>query len=106
MSSAIPATDALGKILQDDSAVLLKMNPVNEYLGPVFEQALRPLMTQLSIIYGGSDVGSYAVHHPQIDRIHLTGCNETHDAIVWGRTFISGMCEKRMGHQSYEASHQ
>ena len=84
--SAIPATDALGKILQDDCAVLLKMNPVNDYLGPVFEQALRPLIDEgiLAIIYGGSDVGSYAVHHPQIDRVHLTGSIETHDAIVFG----------------------
>lgn len=84
--SAIPITDALGKILQDDSSVLLKMNPVNDYLGPIFEQALQPLIGEglLEIVYGGSDVGSYAVHHPQIDSVHLTGSIETHDAIVWG----------------------
>jgi len=84
--SAIPATDALTKILQEDRAVLLKMNPVNDYLGPLFEQALRPLIDEglLQIVYGGSDVGSYAVHHPQIDSVHITGSIETHDAIVWG----------------------
>jgi acyl-CoA reductase-like NAD-dependent aldehyde dehydrogenase len=84
--SSIPATDVLTKILQDDCAVLLKMNPVNDYLGPIFEQALRPLIDEglLQIVYGGADVGTYAVHHSQIDSMHLTGSIETHDAIVWG----------------------
>ncbi len=84
--SAIPATDALTKIFQDDRAVLLKMNPVNDYLGPLLEQALRPLIDEglLQIVYGGSEVGSCAVHHPQIDSIHVTGSIDTHDAIVWG----------------------
>jgi acyl-CoA reductase-like NAD-dependent aldehyde dehydrogenase len=62
------------------------MNPVNAYLGPVFEQAFAPLIEEglLQLVYGGSDVGSYAIHHPQIDSVHLTGSIETHDAIVWG----------------------
>ena len=35
--ASIPATDSLTKIFQDSCSVLLKMNPVNDYLGPFFE---------------------------------------------------------------------
>jgi hypothetical protein len=84
--SAIPATDALTKILQGDAAVLLKMNPVNDYLGPHFERALQPLIAAgcLRIVYGGAEVGAYAIHHSAIDAIHITGSTASHDAIVWG----------------------
>jgi acyl-CoA reductase-like NAD-dependent aldehyde dehydrogenase len=85
--SAIPATDALTRILQNDCAVLLKMNPVNDYLGPFFEQSLQPLIQAgfLRIVYGGAEEGRYAVNHAQIDTVHITGSTDTHDAIVWGR---------------------
>ena len=84
--SSIPATDALTKILQENQAVLLKMNPVNAYLGPIFEQALSSLIEEsfLRIVYGAADVGAYVVHHDQIDEVHITGSNDAHDAIVWG----------------------
>ena len=84
--AAIPATDVLTKILQDNCVVLLKMNPVNAYLGELFEQALAPLITAgyLAIVYGGADAGGYAVNHDQVDQVHVTGSIETHDAIVWG----------------------
>jgi acyl-CoA reductase-like NAD-dependent aldehyde dehydrogenase len=97
--SSIPATDALTKILQDDCAVLLKMNPVNDYLGPLFEQALRPLIAEglLQIVYGGADVGSYAVSHTQIDSVHITGSIETHDAIVWGSDVEQRCARKASG---------
>lgn len=84
--SSIAATDTLSKILQENKSVLLKMNPVNEYLGPIFSKALKPLVDAgvLRIVYGGADVGTYSIHHPKIDEVHITGSAETHDAIVWG----------------------
>jgi hypothetical protein len=84
--SAIPVTDALTCILQSDCAVLLKMNPVNDYLGPFVEEALQPLIRAgwLRIVYGGAEAGRYAVEHPLVDQVHVTGSAETHDAIVWG----------------------
>ncbi len=84
--SAIPVTDALSKILQESSAVLLKMNPVNDYLGDCFGEALAPLVDAgyLRIAYGGAEVGSYVVKHNGIGGVHLTGSIDTHDAIVWG----------------------
>lgn len=85
--SAIPATDVLTKILQDGEQVLLKMNPVNAYLKPVFEQAFQPLIAAglLRIVDGDAAAGEYLVSHPAIERIHVTGSTQTHDAIVWGR---------------------
>ena len=84
--SSIPITDALTKIFQDDSAVLLKMNPVNQYLGPLFEDALQPLIKAgwLRIVYGGAAEGAYAIHHPEVNGVHITGSTDSHEAIVWG----------------------
>lgn len=84
--SAIPATDVLTKILQDGERVLLKMNPVNAYLKPVFERSFAPLIDAglLRIVNGGAEAGAYLVAHPAVDRLHITGSTQTHDAIVWG----------------------
>ncbi len=84
--SSIPATDAISKIFQEGHVVLLKMNPVNEYLGPIFQQLFGRLIELgfLRIIYGGADVGAAAVNHAQVDEVHITGSIHSHDAIVWG----------------------
>tara|TARA_R110002111_G_scaffold261826_3_gene335845 strand:- start:58049 stop:59776 length:1728 start_codon:yes stop_codon:yes gene_type:complete len=84
--SAIPATDVLTKILQDGERVLLKMNPVNDYLKPVFEQAFQPLIEArlLRIVCGNVEESAALVEHPAIERIHITGSTQTHDVIVWG----------------------
>lgn len=84
--AAIPATDALTKIFHEDNVVLLKMNPVNQYLGPIFEESFRPLidMGWLRIVYGDSGLGSYAVQLPEVQTIHITGSADSHEAIVWG----------------------
>jgi hypothetical protein len=84
--SSIPPTDAFSKLFQEGKVVLLKMNPVNEYLGPVFERAFAPLIREgyLQVIYGGADVGAYATAHRLVDEIHITGSVYSHNTIVWG----------------------
>lgn len=84
--SSIPITDALTKIFQNGQSVLLKMNPVNEYLGPIFDDAFAPLTETglLRIVYGGAEVGAHAIEHEDVATIHITGSDRTHDAIVWG----------------------
>jgi hypothetical protein len=84
--SSIPVTDAMTKIFQEDAVVLLKMNPVNQYLGPLFEDALKPLIRAgwLRVVYGAASEGAYAINHPKVDSIHITGSCDTHEAIVWG----------------------
>jgi acyl-CoA reductase-like NAD-dependent aldehyde dehydrogenase len=84
--SSIPPMDAFYKMFVDGSVCLVKMNPVNEYLGPFYEEALRPLVDAgyLRIAYGAGDVGAYLSGHEGIDDIHITGSDRTHDLIVWG----------------------
>lgn len=86
--SSIPPTDVLYKLFVDDEVVLLKMNPVNESMGPFLERAFRPLVDGgfFAIVYGGADVGKHLTDHPLVDTIHITGSDKTHDAILWGRT--------------------
>ena len=84
--SSIPPADALFKLLQEGKVCLIKLNPVNEYLGPFYERAFQPLVERgfLRFAYGGADVGSYLSYHPQIADVHITGSDRTHDLIVWG----------------------
>lgn len=84
--SAIPLTDSLTKMFHEGAVVLLKMSPVNEYLGPLFGQALQPLIEAgyLRVIYGGQEAGQQAVNHRLTDEVHITGSSHAHDCIVWG----------------------
>ena len=85
--ASIGPMDALYKLFVDDEVVILKTNPVNAYLGPHIEEAMRPLVDEgfFAVVHGGAEVGSHIVNHPKIDSIHMTGSDRTHDAIVWGR---------------------
>jgi len=84
--ASIPATDVFHKLINGGSVCLLKMSPVNDWLGPFLERALSPLIERgyLRIVYGGIDVGTQLIRHPDVDEIHITGSNTTHDLIVWG----------------------
>jgi aldehyde dehydrogenase (NAD(P)+) len=84
--ASIPPMDAFYKMFAEGRVCIIKMNPVNEYLGPIFERALKPLIDRdyLRIVYGGGDVGAYLCQHPAVDDIHITGSDRTHDLIVWG----------------------
>lgn len=85
--SSVPATDSLHRILFDRARVILKMNPVNEYLKPIFERAFEPMISagMLCIINGDGIVGHELIHHPKVTDVHITGSIQSHDAIVWGR---------------------
>ena len=84
--AAIPITDALDRLFIARHPVLLKMNPVNDYLGPIFEQAFGELVRRgvLRIVYGGADVGQHLVHHADVNDVHVTGSDKTFEAIVFG----------------------
>lgn len=84
--AAIPPLDCFTKLFSEHQVVLLKLNPVNEYLLEFLRPALRPLIDfgALRIVKGGADVGEYLCNHPGIDTIHITGAQSSHDSIVWG----------------------
>jgi acyl-CoA reductase-like NAD-dependent aldehyde dehydrogenase len=84
--SSIGPMDALTQLFAEDRVVALKLNPVNEYLAPHLEVALRPLIRGgwLRIVTGDLDVARALVDHPGVDMVHLTGSDRTYDAIVFG----------------------
>jgi len=84
--SSIPPMDAFSKMFVEGNVCVIKMNPVNEWVGPFLERGLRPLIERdyLRIVYGGAEVGAYLSEHADIDDIHITGSDRTHDLIVWG----------------------
>jgi acyl-CoA reductase-like NAD-dependent aldehyde dehydrogenase len=102
--SSIPAMDVLYKLFVEDEVVLLKMNPVNEALGPVLEDALRPLVDQgvLAIVSGGAEVGGHAAQHAKVGSLHVTGSDRTYDAIVWSGDPEERARRKKSGEKSNE----
>lgn len=84
--SSIPPMDFLYKAFADGHVCMLKMNPVNEWVGPHLERAFKGFIDAgyLRVSYGGGDVGSYLVKHDTVSDVHITGSNHTHDMIVWG----------------------
>lgn len=84
--ASIPTTDVLYKLFVEGTACVLKMNPVNAYLGPFIERAFAPAIAAgyVAVVYGGGEEGAYLCRHDAVDEIHITGSNLTHDLIVWG----------------------
>ncbi len=84
--SSIPAMDAIYEMYAENSVVILKMNPVNAYLGPIFEKALKVFVDAgfLSIVQGGADTGEFLVFHDGVERVHITGSDKAHNTIVFG----------------------
>lgn len=84
--ASIPALDVLHECFVAGRASLLKMSPVNAYLGPAFEEIFEPIraLGGLAIVYGGVEAGKAMLASPAVDHVHMTGSIETHDAIVWG----------------------
>lgn len=85
-ASSLPTSDTFHKLFIDLRVVLLKMNPVNSYIGPLMEEGYRALIDRgfLRIVYGGAEEGDYLVHHNLVDEVHMTGSDRTFDAIVFG----------------------
>ena len=83
---AIVPLDILDRMINQGQVVICKMNPINDYLGPIFEQIFAPLIRDgyLQIVYGGSDVGEFLTGHELVRAIHITGSATTHDMIVYG----------------------
>jgi aldehyde dehydrogenase (NAD(P)+) len=84
--AAIVPLDILDRMINVGEVVICKMNPVNDYLGPIFEEAFEPLIQEgfLDFTYGGGDVGAYLTQHDTVESIHITGSAHTHDMIVYG----------------------
>lgn len=84
--TSIPVLDVLYELLAFGRVSILKVNPTQDALVPVFERALAPLIEPgfLRIVRGGGEVGAFLTRHPGISHVHITGSEATFRAIVWG----------------------
>jgi hypothetical protein len=84
--ASIAPLDVVHKLFVEQQVTVLKLNPINDYLGPFIEDAFRDLIRDgyLRVVSGGAEEGSYLCHHDLVDEIHVTGSNRTHDLIVYG----------------------
>ncbi|HEY7930850.1 MAG TPA: aldehyde dehydrogenase family protein [Acidimicrobiales bacterium] len=78
--------DVLHKLFAEGKVVVLKANPVNDYLVAYWERAMAALIDEgvLRVVRGGAQVGVYLTGHELVDEVHVTGSDKTHDAIVYG----------------------
>lgn len=96
--AAITPLDVLQKLLLEDQVVILKMNPINDYLTDFYKIAMKPFIDSgyLRIVKGDAKGGAYLCDHPIVEELHITGSDATHDAIVWG-VGAEGTANKKAG---------
>lgn len=84
--TSIPVLDVLYELLAHNRVVLLKLNPTQDALKPVYEYALAPLIEPgfLRIVSGDGKVGAYLTAHKGFSHVHITGSEATFNTIVWG----------------------
>ena len=78
--------DVLSKLFVEGKVVVMKANPVNDYLVPYWSRALAALIDAgvLRIVDGGAAAGQYLTGHARVDEVHITGSDKTYDAVVFG----------------------
>jgi acyl-CoA reductase-like NAD-dependent aldehyde dehydrogenase len=84
--TSIPVLDVLYELLAHNRTALLKVNPTQDALVPIYKRAFAPLIEPglVRIVRGGPAVGGYLTAHPDLAHVHITGSAATFDAIVWG----------------------
>ncbi len=85
--NSISPLDVLYKLFVKGEVVIMKTNPVNDYLAPLFIKIAETLIKDdfLRIVTGDAETGEYLTRHPGIETIHVTGSEKTFNAIVFGR---------------------
>jgi len=85
--SCIPLLDTIYHLVAKRSVVYIKLNPVNDYLLPVFEKVFENFIALGYVVVskGSLEESQYMVSHKGIDHIHLTGSDETYEHIVYGK---------------------
>jgi acyl-CoA reductase-like NAD-dependent aldehyde dehydrogenase len=84
--ASIGPLDMVHQLFVEGAVAILKLNPVNDYLGSHLERVFADLIADgfVDLAHGGAEVGEYLVHHPLVDAVHITGSIRSHDAIVFG----------------------
>lgn len=96
--ASIAPLDVFQKLFLENQVVILKMNPVNDYLTDYLLAALKPLVDRnfIRIVKGDGAVGAYLSDHPLVEELHITGSQTTHDIIIWGAG-KEGVANRKVG---------
>jgi acyl-CoA reductase-like NAD-dependent aldehyde dehydrogenase len=80
---SIAPLDTIYQLYAENRVAVLKLNPVTNPLKPVFEKIFAPFIDLgvVEILAGGVEIGSALAYHPRISAVHITGSEQTHDAI-------------------------
>ena len=77
--SSIPFLDTIFHLVANRSSIILKLNPVNDYLNPVFQKVFHEFIERgfISVVNGDIPTSKYLTEHRSIDAIpvsytHLT----------------------------------
>jgi hypothetical protein len=99
-SAGAPVQDVLTRMFNEGKVCLLKLHPLNGYLAPLLREAFAEAVDRdfLHVVDGGAAEGAYLSQHPGIDEIHLAGCSETHEEILWGPAQAGAADRKRQHH--------
>jgi acyl-CoA reductase-like NAD-dependent aldehyde dehydrogenase len=85
--SVLPLLDTLNRLFVKLQVVVLKTNPIMDYMDPIMADALHPLIEAgfLRMVRGGAEQGQYLTHHPDVDSIQMTGSDKTFQRIMFGK---------------------
>jgi len=86
--SCLAFCDVMYQLFVEGSVCLLKHHPLRSCSVPYFDEIFADLIEQGFFYACEADTAQSQalVHHPLVDRVHMTGGTATHDAIVWGST--------------------
>jgi hypothetical protein len=84
--SSIAPLDVLYVLYADNRVAALKLNPIMNPLKDVFTRIFAPFIELgvVEVLTCDLETGNALAHHPDVAAVHMTGSEQTHDAIVWG----------------------
>lgn len=84
--TSIAPLDVLYVLYADNRVAALKLNPIMNPLQDLFTRIFKPFIELgvVEVLTFDVATGNALAHHPDIAAVHMTGSEQTHDAIVWG----------------------
>ncbi|MDN5743740.1 MAG: aldehyde dehydrogenase family protein [Nocardioidaceae bacterium] len=85
ITSIVPS-DVLYVLFADNRVTAVKLNPISDPLLELYKKIFKPFIDlgAVEITSGGIEIGSALAYHDAVSAVHMTGSEQTHDAVVWG----------------------
>ncbi|MGY0498344.1 aldehyde dehydrogenase family protein [Nocardia sp. FBN12] len=97
ITSIVPL-DVLYVLFADNRVTAVKLNPISDPLLEIYRRIFKPFIDlgAVEIITGGVEIGTALAQHDSVAAVHMTGSEQTHDAVVWGAG-AEGSANKKAG---------